>query len=47
VLPGLLSDGRQFYQEAQAERAAARLRPAAAGKRRAGKRPGLKETDPW
>jgi len=47
VLPDLLSDGRQFYQEAQAERAAARLRPAAAGKRRAGKRPGLKETDPW
>jgi len=47
VLPGLLSDGRQFYQDAQIARAAARLRPAAAGKRRGGKRQSLKGTDPW
>ena len=47
VLNSLLRDGRQFYHDAQAARAAARLGPAPGKKKRSGKRVSLKETDPW
>ena len=47
VLGGLLEDGRAFYRDAQAARGAARLRAATAPAKRRGKRPTLKETDPW
>ena len=47
VLGGLLEDGRAFYRDAQALRGAARLRAAQAPAKRRGKRPALKETDPW
>jgi len=47
VLDKLLEDGRQFYQNAQSARAAARALPAQPRKRAKGKRASLKETDPW
>jgi len=47
VLDKLLSDGRQFYQNAQSARAAARALAAQPRKRAKGKRASLKETDPW
>jgi len=47
VLDTLLADGRRFYQDAQALRAAAKLRPAPGKRRGVGKRQSLKETDPW
>jgi len=47
VLDKLLEDGKQFYQSAQAARAAARTWPAQPGKRAKRKRASLKETDPW
>jgi len=48
VLRGLLRDGRQFYIDAQAARAAVKANTAAGAKRRkAGTRPSLKDTDPW
>jgi len=47
VLPKLLRDGQQFYQDAQLARAAARANPERGRKRARGKKQGLKETDPW
>jgi len=47
VLNTLLDDGRRFYQDAQARRAAVTRGPAPGKKRKGGKRQSLKETDPW
>jgi len=47
VLDKLLCDGRQFYHDAQAARAAARAAPAHFSRRTKKKGQSLKEKDPW
>jgi len=47
VFDTLLADGRLFYQDAQARRAAAKRDQAPGKKHRGSKRQGLKERDPW